>query len=236
MCLDIKGGDIINRQSIYDFLPLCIDEYASIVRAFNAVPGLLPIDFYANDIPRITNVEYREITNYIPTSAAKRNAKIYQSKSNNLLLEIKDFELIGGQIITFAFWGGSNNYKLLPIIDDVNENVMRDETKVRFYNLDTTPITFTVALPSGLLSRALAPGNGTNYTKINPGNYNLQIRSSNQATPPKIVILPLEPGRIYTVYILASIDPNSPNYAQANIPQVVLVVDGNTFFNKCVWL
>jgi Domain of unknown function (DUF4397) len=196
---------------------------------------LPPIDFYANDIPRITNIEYKELTNYIPTGPERRNAKIYQSNSNNLLLEIENFELIGGQIVTFALWGGSNNLKLLPILDDVNENIRPDETQIRFYNLDSYPITFNFEPYTGSSSRALSSGSGSAYSQVNPGSYRLEVRSYNKAMPVKTVTLPLNPGRIYTVYFIPSVDPSSPIYAQANIPQVVLVVDGNTFFNKCIW-
>jgi hypothetical protein len=231
-----RGGDIIyKRQTIYESLTPCIDNQAAMIRIFNAIPGLTSIDFYLNDVPRILNVEYRELTDYVPTSPGPRNIKVYQSKSDNLLLELENLNLIGGQMITDVYTGSLNNIKFIRIIDDINERVLPDETKIRFYNLDASPITFSINPAIGLASRVLNTGGGTNYTLISPGNYNLEFRSDNQTVSAKTRIT-LKPGRIYTVYFIGSADPNSPNYAQINIPQVVLVVDGNTFFHKCIWL
>jgi hypothetical protein len=204
------------------------------LRLFNAIPGA-SLDFYLNDVPRILNVEYIELTDYVPTYPGPRNIKVYQSKSDNLLLELENLDLPGGQIITDAYAGSLNNIKRIRIIDDINESVLPDQTKIRFYNLDAADITFTFGQAADLQSNILASGSGTNYILINPGNYNLEIRSANQAKSTKTRI-PINSGRIYTVYFIASTDPSSPNYSNINIPQVVLVVDGNTFFHKCIWL
>jgi hypothetical protein len=121
--------------------------------------------------------------------------------------------------------------KFVSIIDDINQDVAHDQTKVRFYNLDSIPVTFSLTPSGGFASRALASGEGTAYLQINPGDYNFQISIMSQR--PKTIKITFNPGRIYTVYIISSINPDSPNYAQGNIPQVVLIVDGNTLYNKC---
>lgn len=172
-----------------------------------------------------------QLTDYIPTVPGNRNVKIYSSQNNTLLLEIPTIEIPFGQIMTGAFYGMPNGLRFLSITDDINETVMPDETKVRFYNLNAYAITFTLTPTVGLESRALASGEGTSYSRINPGEYNLQITFSNQR--PKNVKIRFNPGRIYTLYIISSINPSSPDYLQSNIPQIVLVVDGNTLYDKC---
>jgi hypothetical protein len=211
----------------------CVDEQASVVRVFNAVPGSPPLDIYSNDLPRMRYVEYKEITNYIPTRPGGRNIKIYNSQNNKLLLEIKDYVIVPGQIITCAVLGSLDNLKFIQIIDDINETVMPDQTKIRFYNLDSSLITFSITPVA--LSIDLTSGDGTKYTKVNPGDYNLQISLPDQNTTSKFIKISFNPGKIYTIYIVGSIDPNSPHYAQFNIPQVVLVVDGNTLLHQCIW-
>jgi hypothetical protein len=227
-----KGGDNINRQIAYEFLTPCLDQQASMIRTFNAIPGLTLLDIYINDVPRFLNVEYKELTDYIPSTPGPRNLKIYESQSNNLLLELENLNIPGGQILTHAIFGSLNNLLYLPVIDDINETVARDQAKVRFYNLDASTITLTLNPTIGLTSRALASGRGTNYIGVNPGNYSLEIR-----TPSLSISLTINfnQGRIYTVYIIPSVSPDSPNYSVANIPQVILVVDGNTLFHKCIW-
>jgi Domain of unknown function (DUF4397) len=234
--MNLKGRDTINsRQLIHELLAPCIDNQASVVRVFNAVPDSPLLDVYSNDSPRIRYVEYRELTNYIPTNPGERNVKIYSSTDNKLLLEIKDCEIVHGQIITCAIFGSLDNLKFIPIIDDINETVMPDQTKVRFYNLDGSIIAFTFGTNSGSITTDLVSGDGTKYTQINPGNYDLQVRMLNQNTTSKKIKISFSPGKIYTVYIIGSVTSNSPNYSQLNIPQIVLSVDGNTLFNQCIW-
>ena len=226
-----KGGDIINRQEVYDSLKPCIDNQASIIRMFNVVPEL-SIDIYVNNNPRILDLEYRELSDYMPTVPGRRNVKIYNSGTNTLLLEIQDFEIPAGQIITYAFYGSPSNLKLIQIVDDVNERLSRDRTKIRFYNLDSNNITLGTNPVIGTPSRALTSGQGSEYFEVNPGTYNLQVSSSNQR--PKTISLNLNPGRLYTTYIFGSVNPDSPNYSKLNISQIILVVDGNTLFHKCI--
>ena len=228
----VKGGDIINRQLIYDSLDVCLDDQASIARTFNAAPGVLLLDLFVNDRPRVQNVEYKEITSYLPTRPGLRNTKIYDPKTNKLLLEVPNVDIPPGQIITATVFGGLNNLQYMPIIDDINVQVSPDKTKVRFYNLDSSDIGFTLTSPYGSRSMSLAFGQGSEYLQLNPGDYKLQIRATN----PVSMNIVFKPGRIYTLYMIPSISPDSPNYYMANIPQVILAVDGNTIFHKCVWI
>jgi hypothetical protein len=225
-----KGGNIINRQTVYDSLSQCIDYQASIVRLFDAVPGVV-LSMHINDVPRYRNLTYNQLTNYIPTVPGVRNIKIYNAQTNSILLEIPNFEMPTGQILTGALYGGTNSLKFEAIIDDINEDVAPDQTKVRFYNLDSTPITFTLNPSIGFTSRALASGEGTEYYQVSPGEYSFQISTSNQR--PRNIKVIFNPGRIYTLYVISSVNPNSLDYAQANIPQIVLMADGNTLYDKC---
>lgn len=228
--MSILGGDTINRQEVYDILNPCIDNQASIIRVFNVVPDL-SIDDYVNDIPRFLDLQYKELSDYIPTIPGKRTVKIYEAGTDNLLLEFP-LDIPGGEIITYAFYGSTSDLKYLTISDDIKQQVPRDRTKVRFYNLDSIDITVTTNPAIGASTKALASGQGTDYSLINPGSYNIQINSSNKQ--PKNLTVKFNPGRLYTVYIIGSVNPDSPNYPQYNISQVLLVVDGNSLFHKCI--
>lgn len=233
----VKRGDIISRQTEYELLSPCIDNQAAQVRVLNAVPGLT-VDYYINDVPRITNLKYMELTRYISSRPGPRNLKIYEANTKNLLFEIEDIDIILGQLITDPIYGGKDNLKFFQIVDDINERIMPDETKVRFYNLTSSSVQFTLSSPtssptSSPMTLALSSGNGTKYTEITPGRYSLKINFANQI--PKTININFKPGRIYTVYIIDNISPDNPNYTQLNIPQVMLVVDGNTMFAKCTF-
>jgi len=158
----------MNRQDIYDTLNPCIDNQASMVRMFNLVPGI-SIDIYINDSPRVVGLEYGELSDYMPTIIGKRNLKVYQSQTDNLLLELQDFDIPPGQILTYVFFGSPSNVRMLPLLDDINETIAPDRTKVRFYNLDASDAALTITSSIGSTSISLASGNGNNYTQINPG-------------------------------------------------------------------
>ena len=164
-----------------------------------------------------------------------RNVKIYNTQNNELLLEIPNVEVPSEQILTSAIYGGTSSLKFLQIIDDVNIRIAPDETRIRFYNLDSIPITFTITPTIGLQDKFLQSGQGTEYYNVPPGDYNIQISWSNQ-TPnqkSKNVSIRFNPGRIYTLYFINSINPDDLSYSVANIPQIVLMVDGNTLYDKC---
>jgi hypothetical protein len=222
-----KGGDFIyKRQLIYDLPETCLDNRVSMGRTLNAIPESGPIDICVNDIPFILNIEYKELTTYRPALTVISNVKYcYSGDRDNILLEIIEFPLQGGQLMTFALVDFSSGFEVLPIIDDINEKVAPDETKVRVYNLDASNLLLTL----GKVSRSLSPGTGTEYIEISPGRYELLV----QTTSKKSININLNPGRIYTIYILGSMNVKSPGYSIGNIPQVILAVDGNTILSKC---
>lgn len=195
-------------------------------RTLNAIPESGPIDIYVNDIPFILDIEYKELTTYRPALIVIGDVKYYYTGNRvDIILEIKDFPLIGGQLMTFAFVDFPSGFKVLPIIDDINEKVEPDKTKVRIYNLDASNLLFTL----GELSSTLSPGTGTEYFDINPGRHKLEVETTTQ----KSININLKPGRIYTIYIVGSMSIKSPGYSTGNIPQIILAVDGNTILDKC---
>jgi hypothetical protein len=91
-----------------------------------------------------------------------------------------------------------------------------------------------MSLPQGSIAQSLSYLQSTNYNLINPGRHRFQVSSSNPYVRPIDINIDLKPGRIYTLYITGSMDSNSPGYKTGNIPQIILAVDGNTLYNKCL--
>ena len=223
-----------NRQVINEQVLPCTPPEYSFVRIFHSLPELPPIDIYVNNMLRAKNLRYKDMTPYMPSAFENYQVQIFLSgDTSNPIINISDLTIPRGQIITFAATGSLSDMILTAIIDDINVNVDPDETKIRFYNLDVSPITFSISLPGGSISRSLSTGQGTEYIEINPGEHIFQVNSANQNIPPISVNLNLKPGRIYTLYTTGSMDPTSPGYTQGNIPQIILTVDGNTFLKKC---
>jgi hypothetical protein len=222
------------RQVIYEVIEPCTPPEYSFIRGFHSLAEFPPVDVYVNAMLRAKNFKYKDMTPYMPSSFGPYDIQVFLTGTKDKpLVDIKNLQIPTGQIITFAILGSSKELKLLPIIDDINETIMRDETKIRFYNLNGPNIAFTMSMPNGSISSSLNSGNGTGYYKVNHGKHVFEVRSSSQNVKPIITGIDLKPGIIYTLYITGSIDPSSPSYAQLNIPQIVLVVDGNTFLSKC---
>jgi hypothetical protein len=226
-----------NRQVINEQIEPCTPPEYSFIRGFHALPELTPVDVYVNDMLRAKNLGYKDMSPYMPSGLETYNVQIFPTGTkDNPLLDLKGLEVPKGQIVTFIILGSVEDIKVMPIIDDINENIRPDETKIRFYNLDSSPVTFIFSLPNGSLSRTLPFGEGTDYNEVNPGEHRFQVRSTNQTIPPINITLNLKPGRIYTLYITGSVDPASLGYGQGNIPQIILTVDGNTELKKCIFI
>jgi len=177
------------------------------------------------------NIEYKEITHYLPTRPGPRIVKIYQSQTNNLLLEIPYIEVIPGQIMTFAVLGSLNNLQYMPIIDDVNVDIMPDRTKIRFYNLTNYNVNVSLSSSIGSSALTLDSGSGSKYTQIKPDSYTLEIRTPNQR--PKTISINFKPGRIYTIYIITNVEEANQSFIPGRQYEIVSSVDGNTVFKKC---
>jgi len=216
-------------------VPCTPPEY-SFIRGLHALPELQPVDVYVNNMLRAKNFGYKDMTPYMPSGFEMYNIQIFLSGTNeNPLVDIQNLKVPKGQIMTFAILGSIEDIKLLPIIDDINEITIPNETKIRFYNLDSSITTLDLTLPKSSISLFLEPGSGTAYTKIIPGNHRLKVSSTNPYVRPINIEIDFKPSRLYTIYVTGSIDPSSPGYALGNIPQVILSVDGNTMISKCIF-
>ena len=225
------------RQVIHELINPCTPPQYSFIRGLQGIPELPPVDVYVNGMLRAKNLGYKDLTPYMPSGSEKNDVQIFLAGTKEKpLLDIKELPSQRGQIITFVILGSVEDIKLLPIVDDINEKIMPDETKIRFYNLDSSNISFDMTMANGSISKSLGFAEGTEYTEINPGDHRFEVRSSNPNIRPITMNITLKPGRIYTVYITGSVDPHSPKYAQGNIPQIILAVDGNTTLTKCLYI
>jgi len=182
------------------------------------------------------NFKYKDMTQYMPTCPENYHVQFFWAGTkDNPIVDIKGITIPQGQVITLALSGSIQDIKAIPIIDDINETIMPDQTKIRFYNLDNSTISFDMAMANkSSISRSLSFGERTNYNLISPGEYRFELRSSISNIKPLNINIDLKSGRIYTLYITGSIDPSSSAYSMGNIPQIILSVDGNTLLKKCI--
>jgi len=220
-----------NRQDVpLDIIP-CLPPGFSFLRVAHILPQLGLVNVYLND-RIVIRANYMDFSPYFPVLPGIYDFKFYSVLDNTLLFEINDLEVPPNQLSTLVVTGSLENLQVLQVIDDINENVELDETKIRIYNLTLGKIAYGISSSSYNNAGELLHGSGTDYLDIPPGESRLQVQLPNGNT--QALNLSLKPGRIYTVYIAESLDPTSPLYMLGNILQFIQVVDGNTILNKCI--
>jgi hypothetical protein len=220
-----------HRQDVpIDVIP-CLAPGFTFLRIAHILPQLGLVSVYLNDKPIIL-ANYLDFSPYFPVIPGVYNFRFYSPLNNTLLFEIKNLEVPANQLSTLVVTGNLENLRVLEVIDDINEKVDADETKVRVFNLTTDKIAYNISLNNYNNSGELLYRSGTNYVKTSPGEAVLQVQLPNGKT--QTINLDLNPGRIYTIYVAESLDPTSPSYKLGNILQFILVVDGNTAIIKCI--
>jgi hypothetical protein len=220
-----------NRQNVpLDIIP-CLPPGFSYLRIAHILPQLGLVSVYLNDRPVIF-ANYLDFSPYFPVVPGIYDFSFYSPSNNTLLFEIKNLEVPTDQLSTLVVTGSLENLRVLQVIDDINQKVDADETKVRIYNLTLDKIAYNIASSNYNNSGELLYRSGTNYLEIPPGVGKLQIQLPNGNT--QSLNINLNPGRIYTIYVAESLDPTSPSYELANILQFIQVVDGNTVLTKCI--
>jgi len=223
-----------NRQIVYEDLGPCLIPRYSFIRVFNSIAQCPGVDIYKDDGLKIAaNVRYRVITPYFPVREGVYNIKIYLAGSKDTLLsEINELQIIGEQIITFVISGTLDNMDITVVIDDINQNVFPDRAKTRIADFTLKTLSFTMISGPNSFTGQLNVNQNSEYIDTPTGEYILEIVPF-QRNNGISVRVNISPGRIYTLYILESIPPTSPFYEEGNIYQVIQVVDGNTYFEKC---
>ena len=226
----------IKRQVSHDIIIPCVDDRNSFARFFHSRPDVPPIDIYVDGIMRVKNIPYLGLSFYVSSVAGKHKVQYYEAGTKNLLFEIPEHQIPGGNIITFTLDKQGEKPNLLMIVDDISQKVYPDETKVRFVNLtgeeisiemtylreDIPPITVFVehAIPS-------------DYIKTRAGSHSINATTSKVGaySPTARISLPI--GKLTSIYLVGSLDPTSKLFQEGGSAQFVIIVDGNTMFSKC---
>jgi len=137
-----------HRQFADTPLPPCLNSQYSFIRIFNALIESEALDVYINnEFLLAKGLKSLEISSYVSGNGGKYSIQVYLANTkDNPILEVNDVEMIGGQLMTIAITGDSNNLKLVPIIDNVEQKSKPNNSVVRFYNLTPDPLIFLMTL------------------------------------------------------------------------------------------
>ncbi|HSQ89137.1 DUF4397 domain-containing protein, partial [Romboutsia sp.] len=224
-----------HRQFTDSPLPTCLNSQYSFIRIFNALIESEALDVYINnEFLLAKGLKALEIGSYVSGSGGKYSIQVYLTNTkDNPIVEVNDVEMIGGQLMTLAITGDSNNLKLVPIIDNVEQKSKPNNSVVRFYNLTPDPLIFLMTLNGYKLARQAESNNGSEYIDILIGNYLLGVRPADGIGQILKAEVKINVDKIYTLYCVGTSNPELKKLGLGYNFKIVQAIDGNTIIEKC---
>jgi len=208
---------------------LYIDPYAgnrlntSYVRVLHASPNAPAVDIYVNNILAVSNLYYRNFSQYYPIAAGQYNIKVYPA--GQITNPIINTNLMAPDRVigTIAITGMLNEISLLTV-PDTPMAIPSGTVSLRFVHLSPNTPAVDVSTTTGVnLFSNIAYKQIPNYISVNPGTYAIHIRPAGSLQPilyvPNITLLA---NRFYTIYLVGIRDGNPPL-------QVLIPLDGNSY-------
>jgi hypothetical protein len=210
-----------NKNSYYRRSPIGPD--LSYVRILHASPGASPVDIYINNRKAISNLKYREFTEYLPLPYGRYNIKLFPAgRTTNPIIDTM-VDIPPRTILTVAAINKPENIALLPI-EDVQMPIQQGKTYLRFVHLSQNAPNVDVKLPDGTeLFTDVGYKEITDYIEVNPGTYTVEVFPT--GTNQRVLYVPnirLRPNRFYTVYAVGLVNERPPL-------QVLIPLDGSSY-------
>lgn len=197
----------------------------SYVRVFHGSPDAPAVDIYVNNNKTVSNLRYREFSDYLPLQPGSYNIKIYPAGRRENPVINTEVRVPRNSILTLAAVDELENISLLPIND---MPMMTEEGKayVKFVHLSPNAPAVDIRLPDGTtLFRNVEFKEITNYIPVNPGTITLEVFVA--GTNNRVLYVPniqLKGNNIYSVYAVGLVGEEPPL-------QVLIPLDGSTYIN-----
>ncbi|KYH34437.1 hypothetical protein CLTEP_15890 [Clostridium tepidiprofundi DSM 19306] len=200
------------------------DAMKSFMRLLHSAPKCPAIDIYINDKPWVTNIKYKDFSEYLPIRSGNYNVKVYAAgKKINPFIDTSLF-IPPNEIYTIAIIGKTpDNLSILPIKEPLLET-KEGKLGLRFAQLSPNAPNVDVVLPNGdVLFKDVAFKDIKDYIEVPSGIYTVEIRLT--GTDTVILYVPnihLKPKRFYTIYSVGLVGGIPPL-------QVLIPLDGNSY-------
>lgn len=199
-----------------------IKSGTSLVRVFHAVPKAPPVDVYINTNLAISDLGYKEFSNYKVLEQGEYRFDIFLAGDKTKPIISGSLDLEPGNIFTIAAIGDLENLELLIINDNADKRANEEKTTFRIINLSPNTPQIDVFINETDLVENLEYKQNTSYLDIKPNKYQFDIANSDDEEVILSFGANLKADRIYTLYIVG----NSPNL------EAIQSVDGNTLLCK----
>jgi hypothetical protein len=212
----------------------CLTPNFSIVRVLNALSNAVTITVLINNLVVAENLNYEQFGKYMTIPKGRNTVRVYLAQQKKVpTLVLIGAEIPEGQVMTLAVIGTLSEVQLVSIIEDVNQKVFPDQTKARFVNLTPNPLAVTASSNGRTINRLLSSGQITEYETVRSGEYKVTAATQGTGGPLPTTTVNLNPGRLYTIYILTNVESVNQSFIPGRQYEIVSSVDGNTIFKKC---
>ena len=231
----------LDNPSLFQFLTEelnlpCISYNTTLVRVFNALPSEDKIDVYLDDDLLAKELSYKQFSYYVPVLEADiHNIKVFVSGASGEPILDTPVKIHQSNIETLAIVGTIQNPSVINVVGEPTQPSYHNKALVRYANLSQNNLNINVLLNDNIIqSGPLSINEYTSYSLLNPIMYTFQFalndNSNNNFQTSATHIL--KPTRIYTFYLVGSLDTKSQTHL--NYPlELVISVDLTTLIKKC---
>ena len=200
------------------------NKKTSYIRLLHASPKSPSVDIYANgDNILADDLSYGEFTPYLPVMPATYTIEVYPANNTDMPVLTKKIDIPERTISTIAAIGELPNLELF-IIDDPQEPIQRNNSKLRFIHLSPdAPAVDVIDEDGSILFKDVSYKGVTDYMNLLPNTYTVQLVPT--GTDKSVLYVPnirLLPDAFYSLYAIGLVDGDP--YLELLIP-----LDGNSY-------
>lgn len=179
----------------------------AMVRVLHASPDAPAVDVYLNDEAVVEGAEFKAATDYLEVPAGEHTVEIYAAgtKGEQAPVISTTVNVEGGKAYTAAAIDNLENIQLKAIQDSTEAN--EDKAKVRVGHFIPGAPAVDVGPIGGdaLFSGAEFPM-VTDYMEIDPGSYDLEVRTTDGTQLIDLSGTNLEAGKVYSAFAVGAAD------------------------------
>lgn len=172
----------------------------SFLEVLHALPGADKVDVYINEELLDQNLAYKKMSRFLPIGPGNNRIQVFPAGSKTNPVLDTEVDLPPSSVITLAIIGMVSAAEVLPILQPVNDINPR-EVEIRLAHLSPDAPTLNLFLNDNSEFGNVAYKQVTDYSVISPGDYNVQLRPSDDLD----IILAeanfvFDAGKAYTIY------------------------------------
>ncbi|WP_129688808.1 DUF4397 domain-containing protein [Gottfriedia acidiceleris] len=187
-----------------------IKQNLAFIRLINVLPKKISLDIYINGTKFISNLTYKESTQYLTLPSGVQFVEIFKTNDQSKLIHSEQITLLTEQNYTIAIGHNLDQISLFSYMD--NNFLTQGEAKIRFINLSPNSPNLDFAVKAGegdVVFPNVPYQKASEYLPISPMTVNLEIR----LTGTKMIIFPLykskfEENIVYDLISVGCVEEN----------------------------